>query len=115
MFQEVIRNFQRKLVNLSGSNRSLLLLKLSKESDLDLSEIDYLLNKPSYNIIENLLSGKSTIALCNFMDSRNEKGNIVGRLIQKIDRKDKFMFEETGSQELYIVWPFVKGKLIDYS
>jgi len=115
MFQALLKNFQKKLVNLSGTNKAILLLKLSKENDLDLNETDYLLNKPSFSIIENLLAGKSKFPICQLLDSRNEKMNLVGRQLQRISRKDRFLFEESGSQDLYVGWPFARGKFVDGS
>ncbi|MBC7389896.1 MAG: DUF4011 domain-containing protein [Opitutaceae bacterium] len=113
MFEKILRNFQKKLVNLSGTNRALLLLRLSKENDFDLNELDYLLNKPSFQVISDLITGKPKIAITNFLDSRNEKVNVAGKQVQRINRKDKFLFEEAGSKDLHIGWPFVQGKFSD--
>ncbi len=113
MFHALLKNYQKKLINLSGSNRALLLLRLSKENDLDLHDLDFLLNKPSFSIVENLIAGKNKFPLCQLLDSRNEKVNLVGRQLQCIARKDQFLFEESGSQDLYIGWPFARGQFSD--
>lgn len=115
MFKGLLKNFRKKLINLSGSNRSLLLLRLSKESDLDLNETDFLLNKSSFAIIENLIAGKAKFPLCTLLDSRNEQANKIGRALHRIARKDHFLFEESGACDLNIGWPFARGKFADGS
>jgi len=109
----ILKSFLKRLTNLTVSNRSLLLLKLSEEQDLDLNELDYLNGKPSFSIIDQLLSGKKNISLCPESDSRNVAINQLSSRLKKIARREKFIFEERGSKDLYVGWPFVKGKLAD--
>jgi hypothetical protein len=113
MFQALLKNYQKKLVNLSGSNRALVLLRLSKEQDLDLQATDFVLNKPAFQLIENLIAGRSSFPLSQLLDSRNEKSNLVGKQLQRIARKDQFLFEESGAQDLYVGWPFARGQFMD--
>ncbi|HAR20670.1 MAG TPA: DNA helicase I, partial [Cytophagales bacterium] len=115
MFHALLKNYRKKLVNLSSNNRSLLLLRLSKENDLDLHRADFIWNKPSFDLIEQLLSGKKKISFCPAVDTRNELVNCLASDIKRIARKDRFLFEESGSRDLYVGWPFVRGKYTDGS
>ena len=83
------------------------------ESDLDLHELDYLNQQSSFNFIEQLFSKKKKILLCPVVDNRNEKINLISKKLKSIQRKEKLIYEERGAKDLYIAWPFVKGKLQD--
>ena len=111
--QHILRSYLKRLTNLSGNNRSLLLLKLSKEQDLDLHDIDFLNDAASFEIIRQLVQGKKKIKLVDSLDSRNEKVNNLSNQLRKIHRRETFIFEERGAKDLYVGWPFVHGKLQD--
>ncbi len=111
--QSLLRSYLKKLTNLSGNNRSLLLLRLSAEQDLDLHELDFLLGKSSYYIIEQLITGKNQIPLCSIIDSRDAKSNELSRRLKNINRKDAFIFEERGAKDLYVGYPMVYGRMHD--
>lgn len=57
---DILRHYLKRLTNLSGSNRSLLLLRLISDQTLDLHDFDFLLNKSSFSLIEDLIARKST-------------------------------------------------------
>lgn len=111
--QSVLRTFRRRLTNLSSRNRSLLLTSLPAGQFLDLQEVDFLLNKPSFSIIADLISRKPSVALCDVLDARQERSNEVSRKLRHIDRAARFIEEERGTEDLYVGWPFVKGKFLD--
>lgn len=110
---KLLKTYQKRLTNLSGNNKSLLLLKLSEKYFLDLHHLDFALNKPSFNIIENLIAHKKKISLCNSIDSRDKNSNKVAHILQQIRRTDHQIQEERGARDLYIAYPFVQGKLLD--
>lgn len=110
---KVLQSYLRRLTNLSGNNRSLLLLRLISDQFLDLHDFDFLKNKSSFSIIEDLMARKTKINVASITDSRDDKNNEVSAKIKKIQRIDRFIFEERGSKDLYIGWPFVRGKLND--
>ena len=91
----------------------MLLLNLSAEYFLDIHELDFLQNKPSFNIIEQLIAQKNTISLCEIHDPRYERVNEASKRLRKISRTEKFIEEERGSEDLYVGYPIVKGKLSD--
>ena len=111
----VLKTFRRRLTNLSSRNRSLLLTSLPANQFLDLHETDFLLNKPSFSIIADLIGRKPSVALCDVLDARQERSNEVSRKLRRIDRTARFIREERGTDDLYVGWPFVRGKFLDGS
>lgn len=109
----ILKAYLKRLTNLSTRNKSLLLPGLPSEQFLDLHETDFLLEKPSIELIRQLVQQKSRIALCDVADSRFEKVNEVSKKLRKIARTELFIEEERGSKDLYVGYPFVKGKLSD--
>ncbi|MCF2516433.1 AAA domain-containing protein [Dyadobacter sp. CY351] len=109
----ILKAYLKRLTNLSTRNKSLLLPGLPSEQFLDLHETDFLLEKPAIELIRQLVSGKSRIALCDVADSRFEKVNEASKKLRKIARTERFIEEERGSRDLYVGFPFVKGKLSD--
>ncbi len=111
--QKILKSYQKRLTNLTSRNKSLLLLNLSAEQFLDIHELDFLQNKPSFNLVEQLIAQKNTISLCEIHDPRYERVNEVSKRLRKISRTEKFIEEERGSEDLYVGYPMVKGKFSD--
>lgn len=109
----VLRVFRRRLTNLSSRNRSLLLTSLPASQFLDLHETNFLLNKPSFSLIADLIGRKTSVPLCEVLDARQERSNEISRKIRRIDRTARFIEEERGTDDLYVGWPFVRGKFMD--
>lgn len=108
----ILRTFLRRLTNLSGSNRSLLLLRLHSEQLLDLQQLSFLNGEKAFEIIKALIAGKSK-KICPLLDSRMEATNEASKKLKRLQRLDKFIFDERGSFDLHIGWPFVRGKFLD--
>jgi DNA polymerase IIIc chi subunit len=111
--QKLLKTYLRRLTNLTSRNRSLLLLGLPQEQFLDLHQLDFLDNKPSFELINQLIAQKSQILLCDVMDSRLEKVNEASKILRKIAKTEAFIEQERGAEDLYVGYPFVKGKLSD--
>ena len=111
--QKILKSYQKRLTNLTSRNKSLLLLNLSAEQFLDIHELDFLQNKPSFNLIEQLIAQKNTISLCEIHDPRYERVNEISKRLRKISRTEKFIEEERGSEDLYVGYPIIKGRLSD--
>ena len=109
--KKLLSTFLRRLTNLSGHNRSLFLLKLSDQF-LDLRSFSHLNGEKSFSIIEALLSEEKK-TICPVADARMESANITSVGLKKLFRNDKFIFEERGSRDLHVGWPFVRGKFSD--
>lgn len=110
--KSVLTTYLRRLTNLSGNNRSLLLLRLSAEQLMDLHELNGLANKSSFEIMKGLMASR-TVKLCPVLDSRLEFSNEASKKLKKLQRADQFIFEERGSNDLHVGWPFVRGKFAD--
>ena len=108
---DILRHYLKRLTNLSGSNRSLLILRLLSEQTLDLHDFDFLLNKSSFSLIEALIARKKKIPLTALNDPRLEQNNIMSRKLKKLQRIEKFIYDERGAKDMYVGWPFVRGKL----
>ncbi|AFK03689.1 superfamily I DNA and RNA helicase and helicase subunits-like protein [Emticicia oligotrophica DSM 17448] len=111
--QKLLKTYLRRLTNLTSRNRSLLLLSLPQEQFIDLHQLDFLDNKPSFEFINQLIAQKTQIPLCDLMDSRMEKVNETSKILRKIARTEAFIEQERGSEDLYVGYPFIKGKLTD--
>ena len=111
--KDILKNYRRRLLNLGSSNRALLLLRLSREMHLDVEALDFLNSQPAFAVVEKLLSGKASISLSPYADSRHAPVAAVSQRLRYIRRKAEMIFEERGSRELYIGWPFVHGKFSD--
>ncbi|MBK6267004.1 DUF4011 domain-containing protein [Marivirga sp. S37H4] len=108
---EILSYYLKRLTNLSSSNRSLLLLRLISDQAIDLHDFDFILNKPSFSLIEALLAQKKEIPLAAISDPRMESNNILSKKLKKLQRIEKFIYDERGAKDLYVGWPFVRGKL----
>ncbi len=108
----ILKSYQKRLTNLTSRNKSLL-LNLSAEQFLDIHELDFLQNKSSFNVIEQLIAQKNIISLCEIHDPRYERVNEMSKRLRKISRTEKFIEEERGSEDLYVGYPIIKGKFSD--
>ena len=111
--QKILKSYLRRLSNLSGNNRSLLLLRLLKDQFIDVHDFDYAENEASFEIIKNLIEQRKKITLCSEVDSRSKSTNELSKRLKKIKRIEKFIFDERGAKDLYVGWPFIKGKFVD--
>ena len=111
--KHIFQIYQKKLTNLSSTNRSLFLPRLSALNDLDLHALDYLEHKPSFLLISDLIAGKSPLQLCKRNDARNVATNQSSTRLKTIQRRSEFIKEERGVHDLCIGWPFVQGRFMD--
>lgn len=111
----IIKAYLKRLTNLSSRNKSLLLSSLPSEQFFDLHEADFLLSKSSFDLLGQLLAGKARIPLCDMQDPRMEKVNEASKKLRKIARTERFIEEERGTRDLYVGYPFVRGKFSDGS
>lgn len=108
----ILQQFLRRLTNLGGNNRSLFLPRLHAEQLLDVHSLSFLKGEKSFSLINALIAGKSK-AICQVLDSRMESNNKISQRIKRLQRLDSFLFEEKGSKDLHVGWPFVHGKFND--
>ncbi|MDA0196608.1 MAG: AAA domain-containing protein [Bacteroidetes bacterium] len=113
--RQILQSYLRRLTNLSSNNRSLLLLRLASDQFIDIHDFDHILGKPSFSIIEGLISRKNKIPLCDILDCRDGDSNSLSVRLKKLQRIEKFIFEERGGKDLYVGWPLVRGQFTDGS
>ncbi len=106
--KSILQTFQKKLTNLNANNKSLLALR-TFDSDIDLHRFDFAKNKKSFSIIEQLLLQQPSIALCDYDDARSETVNELSKKVKKVHRINQIIFDERGTKDLYVGWPFVHG------
>ena len=111
--RKLLKAYQKRLTNLTSSNKSLLLLTLPAEQFMDLHELDFLDSRPSFETIQQLMAGKTRIPLCDALDSRYDKVNEAAKKLRRVARTAAFIEQERGSQDLYVGYPVVRGKLTD--
>lgn len=111
--KSILQSYLRRLTNLSGNSRSMLLLRLISDQSIDLHDFNFVLNQPSFNIIEDLIARKQKTFLCDIQNSRDEANNKLSARLKKMSRIDKLVFEERGARDLFVAWPFVRGKFSD--
>jgi len=111
--QKTLKSYLKRLTNLTGNNRSLLLLKLLSGQFVDLHDFNHLSGNTSFSIVEALIANKSKIKLCDEIDPRDEDVNIISKQLKRLQRTEKFIYEERGAKDLYVGWPFVSGKFGD--
>ncbi len=112
--QQLLKLYLKRLTNLTGNNRSILLRRLIAEQFLDMNELSFVQDKQtSFQIIEQLIARKPEIKIAPLADSRDSAANIVSKKLRKLQRISRFIYDERGSQDLYVGWPFIRGKLSD--
>lgn len=111
--EKVLQSFLRRLTNLSGSNRSLILLRLPQEQFIDLHELDFATGKPSFEIIKSLIARKGSIPLTPEINPRDPADNKMAFRVSRLSRVEQLIYQERGAYDLYVGWPFVRGKFSD--
>lgn len=108
----ILNTYLRRLTNISGNNRSIFLPRVQSEQYLDIHQISQLNGEKSFSIVETLIARKEK-TLCPVMDARMESANDSSKKIKRLQRIDHLIFEERGSKDLHVGWPFVHGKFVD--
>ncbi|MCG8307064.1 MAG: AAA domain-containing protein [Cytophagales bacterium] len=111
--KHILQSYLRRLTNLTANNKSLFLLRLVADRFIDLHDFNYLFKKSSFEIIDSLICKKPRIGLCSLADSRDQESNLTSKKLKRLSRVERYIFEERGSKDLYVGWPFIKGKLSD--
>lgn len=108
----ILTAFLRRLTNLSGNNRGLLLLRLISDQFIDLHSFSHLGGSKSFEILKALIKG-TDFRLCAVHDSRMEANNVASQKLKMLHRADHLVFEERGTNDLHVGWPFIRGKFSD--
>jgi len=111
--QKILKSYLRRLTNLTASNRSLMLLRAASNQFVDLHDFNYTQGESSFGIINQLMGRKQSIDICPIQDARDEHTNKLSLKIKRLQRIERFIHEERGSMDLYVGWPFLRGKFSD--
>lgn len=110
--KKLLSVFMRRLTNLSANNRSLFLPRIYTDQYIDVHSLSQLNGENAFSLIEALMAQKKKI-ICPIVDTRMEEVNIASGKLKKLKRISEFLFEERGSYDLHVAWPFVHGKFAD--
>ncbi|MCS7017878.1 MAG: AAA domain-containing protein [Cytophagales bacterium] len=99
------------MTNLSGTNRSLMLLRLYAGQHIDLQQLDFALDKPAFDIVRQLITGKNRIPICRFADMHDAASNRASYAIKQLYRTTQVILEEQGAENLFVGYPFLQGRL----
>jgi hypothetical protein len=108
--EHILKAYQRRLVNLSANNRALLLRRLQAGLQLDWHDLDFVLGKPAFELLRTVITGKKSLPVAPLADPRQAAAAPLSRKLQAIFRRSELLREEHGTPELYVGWPFVRGK-----
>lgn len=110
--REILHSYKLRLTNISQGNRAIKLMKLSPRRDMDFTNLAFLEEDSAEDLFRKVLSGKNH-RLIHKLDSRHEKTNLIDKQLNLIYRELQAIYEETGTQDLYVGYPFVEGKFAD--
>lgn len=108
----VLHQYKLRLTNLSQANRSLRLGRLSKRKDLDLTAAAFANKLSSQDIVQRIVAGRS-VDLVRTLSARDEQRNLLDRHLNKMYREVTTIYEETGTDDLFLGYPFVEGRFLD--
>ena len=111
--KDILQAYLKRLTNLSGNNRSLLLHRLIRDQFIDLNDLAYIDGKPAWRILEEVIIQKTSVKLAPLSDPRDPNSNKKAGLLKRLAKKEEFIFQESGARDLYVGWPFVTGKFND--
>jgi hypothetical protein len=110
--QSVLHRYQLRLTNLSQGNRALRLLRLSARRHLDLTELGGLEKDSAEELLQKRIAGRD-LRLITRLDPRFAPVNEADRHLNQLYRSANLLFEETGTYDLSLGYPFVEGRLLD--
>ncbi|MEM9719303.1 MAG: AAA domain-containing protein [Bacteroidota bacterium] len=110
--KEILHTYKLRLTNLSQANRSLKLGKLSKRKDIDLCQLGHLNGFSAEELLRRLIADKD-LNLISRPDPRHEPTNLADRRLTYIYREANTLFEEVGTYDLFVGYPFVEGKFLE--
>lgn len=112
VMRSVLHQYKLRLTNLSQSNRSLKLGKLSRLRDLDLTEAAFVNKLSAREILGKVIAGKS-VDLVKSLSALDTDTNLLDRRLNRLYREVNTIYEETGAYDLFMGYPWVEGKFLD--
>lgn len=110
--ENTLRHFLRRLTHVGAGNRLLFLPRLYADQLIDVQEFSFLNGESAFSIVSTLIGGR-VARVCPALDSRMEAVSRTSLKLKKLHRLDQFLFDERGTNDLHVGWPFVQGALQD--
>jgi RecA/RadA recombinase len=110
--RQILHQYKLRLTNLSQANRSLKLGRLSRRRDIDWKNLGFLGKESAEELLQKVIADKD-VRLINRLDPRFEPTNLADRRLNQIYREANRIFEETGTYDLFLGYPFVEGRFLD--
>ena len=102
---QTLRELEKKLINISKSNRLLFQPKISRKNSFDLMTL------PDVDVMGLLFGRKRVLKLCDSAKSPEDAKvyKHLNEIIREVNREQR----DKGQYDLYIGYPFVQGKMPD--
>jgi REase_MTES_1575/AAA domain/Protein of unknown function (DUF4011) len=110
----MMHQYKLRLTNLSQANRSLKLQRLSVRKDMDLMDLSFLNQLSATDILNRLIAGQN-VPLIKGISPRNEQTNLTDRRLNMLWNEVDTIYEESGTDDLFLGYPFVEGRFLDGS
>ncbi len=111
-WNDVLQQYKIKLSNLSRRNRNIKAGKLSQGKLTDFFPFGFVGRQGPMDILDKLAAGKK-VALIPKLDPRYPNVGTLDKELTLLYREANKIYEETGSNELYLAAGFIFGKFID--
>ena len=110
--KDQLTNLRDRLTDLTRRNRSLRLLLLYNKWNLDLFELEKIQPGLGLKVITKVMSRYANIRLTDLL-SDNEDELIINHRLKTLARNINEIEIEKGLLDLYVGYPFIKGRLLD--
>jgi hypothetical protein len=104
--------FLRRLTNLSGNNRMLYMPRLSAGKNVDFQQFSFLKGTNAFSLLHRIMQGKAA-SILPLADARMPEVASLSRALKNVKRSADFLFDEGGTKDLHLGWPFVRGRMND--
>ncbi len=100
---KTLRELEKKLINISRSNRLLFQGRISAKNTFDLMSV------PNLEVMDLLFGKKKCLKLCDISNGKEDEKRYrhLNQIIREVNRE----LREKGQYDLYIGYPFVQGKM----
>ena len=99
--KEILQAYLKRLTNLSGNNRSLLLHRLITDQFIDLNELAYIDGNPAWRIMDEVIGRKSSVKLTPISDPRDPNSNKKATRLKRLSR-ERNLFFKNQVQKIYM-------------
>lgn len=102
-------HFAARLHNLSSNNPLIYQHRISSGKGIDFARLDQAVSKPAIELLDNIIAGKASVALCPVANARNGGENKVSNDLRLLQRHAELLHQEQGTEDMSIGYPWVQG------